>query len=242
MSKSDLPSRRTVLKAAGSAAGLSLFCGAATGAEPRRPSRTRKRKRPSIRFKNGTFYGGDGKFDVEKGKEAIITLCEYHGYPIFPELREKLWVSDYGAGEFTKLGLAAYMFINNEEDRYMLLDLFLLPGQMLPEHWHVEGDHGITKNEGWLVRWGKSYVVGIGENNLSAFPQIKIPPCHCHGTATTGHVVEATSGTFVPLAKMGTRHWQYAGPQGAIFTEVANYHTNHAVRHSDPALNRAFLG
>ena len=107
---------------------------------------------------------------------------------------------------------------------------------------HLEGDHGITKNEGWLVRWGKSYVVGVGEDNLSSFPQIKIPECHCGGAATTGHVVEAPPGGFVPLAKMGTRHWQYGGPQGAIVTEVANYHTNAAVRHSDPKINRYFLG
>jgi hypothetical protein len=45
----------------------------------------------------------------------------------------------------------------------------------------------------------------------------------------------------VPLAKVGTRHWQYAGPEGAIITEVANVHTNSAVRHTDPAMNKYFL-
>ena len=132
----------------------------------------RKRK---PRFKNETFYGPDGKFDVEKGKHAIIALCKYHGYPIFPGLREKLWVSDYGTGQFTKLGLAAYLFINNEEDRYMLMDLFLLPGQMLPEHWHLDGEKNPAKREGWLVRWGSSHIVGIGEPNLSK--EVVIPKC-----------------------------------------------------------------
>jgi D-lyxose ketol-isomerase len=240
MSENHLPSRRAVLKAAGSAAGLSLLCGAATGAEAKRPFRTRKRTRPSIRFKNETFYDGDGKFDVEKGKDAIIRLCKYHGYPIFPDLREKLWVSDYATGEFTKLGLAAYMFINNEEDRYMLMDLFLLPGQMLPEHWHLEGDKNPAKREGWLVRWGLSRIVGVGEPNLS--PEVVIPKCHWGGKTTTSHEVIAKPGMFVALAEVKTRHWQYGGPEGAIITEVANVHTDAAVRHTDPDLNKYFLG
>ena len=33
-------------------------------------------------FNNGDFYK-DGKFDVEKAKDAIIALCNHHGYPIF---------------------------------------------------------------------------------------------------------------------------------------------------------------
>jgi D-lyxose ketol-isomerase len=52
------------------------------------------------------------------------------------------------------MGLAAYVFVNNEEDRYMMLDLFLLPNQMLPEHWHVAAEGNPAKMEGWLVRWG----------------------------------------------------------------------------------------
>lgn len=240
MSESHVPSRRAVLKAAGSAAGLSLIGGAAAGAQTVRSSPGRKRARPSIRFNNEFFLGGDGKFDVEKGKDAIIDLCRYHGYPIFPGLREKLWVSDYGVGEFAKLGLAACLFVNNEEDRYMMLDLFLLPSQMLPEHWHHEGITNPAKREGWLVRWGLSHIVGIGEPNLG--PEVVIPKCHFGGKATTMHEVVATPGTFVPLAKVLTRHWQFGGPEGAIVTEVANVHTNAAVRHTDPAIDKNFLG
>ena len=192
--------------------------------------------------RNEDFYTG-GEFDEEKAKDGILAMCKRFGYPVFPELREKLWVSDYGTGQFTQLGLAACMFENHADDgNYMLMDLFLLPQQMLPEHWHLEGDLGITKHEGWLVRWGKSYIVGVGDKNLSDYPQIKIPDCHCRGTTTTGHVVPATPGTFVPLAKLSSRHWQFGGPQGAIITEVANFHTDTSVRHSDKAINDFFLG
>lgn len=227
--------RRGLFRAAGSVAGASVV-GAAAAASAGVGT---KAGRPAIHFNDEALQDADGKFDVEKGKDAILALCKYHGYPIFPGLREKLWVSDYGTGQFTKLGLAAYLFVNNEQDRYMLMDLFLLPRQMLPEHWHLEGDKNPAKREGWLVRWGLSHIVGIGAPNLGK--EIVIPKCHLGGKATTEHEVIATPGMFVPLTQVKTRHWQYAGPEGAIITEVANVHTNAAVRHSDPALNKHFL-
>ena len=193
-----------------------------------------------ITFDNASFYGADGKFDVEKGKDAIMALLKHHGYPVFPGMREKIWVSDYGTGQFTKLGLAAYMFKNNEEDRYMLMDLFLLPNQMLPEHWHLDGDKNPAKREGWLVRWGLSHIVGAGDPNLGK--DVVVPACHNKGETIAKHEVVAGPGTFVPLAKVYTKHWQLAGPEGAIITEVANVHTDSAVRHSDPKINDNFLG
>lgn len=225
--------RRTLLKTTAVGAGSAIVgtAGTAQGAG-------RKRK---LTFKNKDFYQTDGRFDVEKGKDAVLKLCRFHGYPIFPDLREKLWVSDYNTGQFTKLGLAAYMFMNNEADRYMLMDLYLLPGQMLPEHWHLDGEKNPAKREGWLVRHGKSYIVGEGTDNIADFPAVKVPKIHMNGKVTTKHVVDANPGTFVPLVKVYSRHWQFGGPQGAIITEVANVHTDAAVRHSDKAMNDYFL-
>jgi len=234
MTEKHILDRRSMLKTAGTTAGLAAV-GAMGGSAAADEGCAKK---PCIQFENEQFYT-DGKFDVEKGKDGVLALCSYYGYPIFPGMREGLWVSDYDTGEFMKLGLAAYMFINNEEDRYMLMDLFLMPGQMLPEHWHVEGEGNPAKREGWLVRWGKSHIVGIGEPNLS--DEVVVPECHWGGKVTTEHETIATPGMFVPLAKVGTRHWQFAGPEGAIITEVANVHTNSAVRHSDPEMNKYFL-
>ena len=138
-----------------------------------------------------------------------------------------------------KVGLAAYMFVNNVEDHYMLMDIFLVPGQMLPEHWHLEGEGNPAKREGWAIRWGLSHVVGIGAPNLGK--DVVVPKCHWNGKVTVEHETIAGPGTFVKLAKVGTRHWQLAGPEGAILSEVANVHTNSAVRHTDPALNAFFL-
>jgi len=199
-----------------------------------------KRTPGAIAFKNADFYDAAGTFKVDAAKDAVIALMKYHGYPVYKDMREKLWVSDYGTGQFTTLGLAARMWQNNEEHRYMLMDIYLLPGQMLPEHWHEATDKNPAKLEGWLIRYGLSHVVGEGEPNLS--PDIVIPKCHMGGTASVMHEVAAGPGDFVPLNRAGAHHWQYAGPEGAIITEVANVHTDSAVRHADKALNDNFLG
>ena len=225
-----------MLQTAGSAAGWAAVAGIAGTAGAAASGGTGK---PKIRFTDEELAGPDGKFDVEKGKDAIEFLCDYHGYPIFPGFRDGLWVSDYGCNQFTKLGLAAYIFANEVEDRYMLMDIFLLPNQMLPEHWHLAGEGNPAKLEGWLVRWGVSHIVGIGEPNLSS--EVVVPKIHWDGKVMTKHETIATPGTFVKLAQVESRHWQYAGPEGAIITEVANVHTNSAVRHSDPKLNAYFL-
>lgn len=236
MSDKTSVNRRSILKTAGSAAGLAALAAAAQVADARGPVRAKK---AALQFKNEQFYDAQGKFQLEKAKDSILELCAYHGYPVFPGMRDKLWISDYGVGQFAKLGLAGLMFVNNEEDRYMMLDIFLLPNQMLPEHWHVDGGKNPAKREGWLVRWGLSHIVGIGAPNLSK--EVVIPKCHMNGTATVMHEVIATPGIFVPLAKVESRHWQFGGPEGAIITEVANVHTNPAVRHSDPVMNKYFL-
>lgn len=227
--------RRTVLKAAGT---LAAAASTSAIAQAENCCSAAGEAKSKLEFNNADFYA-DGKFQIEKAKDAILALCKHHGYPVFPNLRENLWISDYNIGQFAKLGLAACLFVNSVEDGYMLLDIYLLPGQMLPEHWHVAGEGNPAKREGWLVRHGLSHIVGIGEPNLGK--DVVIPKCHFDGQVTVQHETVATPGTFVKLAQVESRHWQLGGPEGAIITEVANVHTNSAVRHTDPVLNAAFL-
>jgi D-lyxose ketol-isomerase len=189
---------------------------------------------PSIEFDNATFYDADGKFLEDVAKDAYITLMTYHGYPVFPGIKEALWVSDYGTGQFTKLGLGANMFVNNEQERYMSMDLFLLPSQMLPEHYHLSTDKHPSKMEGWVVRHGMSYVYGEGEPTVPM--KAVVPQCHMLGTVTVKHEVVLSPGEFTPLVRATARHWQFGGPEGAIMTETATVHDNAGVRHSDTNL------
>jgi hypothetical protein len=186
---------------------------------------------------DNAYYYTDGKFDMEKARDAIVALMKYHGYPVYPGIREKLWITDYGLGHFTEVGLAAIMWNNNEKDRYMLMDIFLVPNQMLPEHWHEAAKDNPSKLEGWLVRYGLSHIVGEGDPNLT----VKVPAIHNGGKVTVEHEVAAKPGEFVLLNRDGAHHWQMAGPEGAIITEVANVHTDAGVRHLDKVMNDFFL-
>lgn len=226
----ELVNRRSLLKAAGLGVGMSLIGCAA----PEKSCRSDRVREVSLDFDNADFYGGDGTFDVDAGKRAYIQLMRYHGYPIFEELEDKLWVSDYGTGRFLELGLGANMFINDEKDRYMVMDLFLLPDQMLPEHYHLPTSKGPAKMEGWLVRHGISYVYGEGEpaKNMKAV----IPECHMNGTVTVEHEEILYPGEYTQLNRKEARHWQFGGPEGAIITESATFHDNDGVKHSDPNL------
>ncbi|MDR1959492.1 MAG: hypothetical protein LBQ54_10715 [Planctomycetaceae bacterium] len=237
-------SRRAVLGLA--AAGLTSAILPAVGAQERqRPRQGNGQERPPRevpKFNNADFYT-DGKFDEEKARDAIIRLCRFHRYPVFPGLREKLWVSDYGIGEFTSVGLACVGFVNHVagEYSYMMQDLFLLPHQMLPEHWHLKTENPKCpqKDEGWLIRYGRSYIIGEGEPNLPA--EVVVPKCHMGGKVTVEHCTVADPGVFVPLTRVESKHWQFAGAEGVILTEVANAHDNASVRHSDPTANEHFL-
>jgi D-lyxose ketol-isomerase len=226
MKRKDGVSRREVLTTA--AFGL---CLAATGCKG---AAAAPRPAGSLSFKNSDFYDAGGKFKPDAAKDACIALMKYHGYPVFKGIKEKLWVADYGAGQFAQLGMGAVIFVNNERDRYMMLDIYLLPNQFLPEHWHEKTDKNPVKMEGWLVRHGLSHIAGEGESNLGR--DVVIPKCHMGGTVTVTHEVAAGPGDFVPLNRAGARHWQLGGPQGAIITEVANVHDNDGVRHSDTKL------
>jgi D-lyxose ketol-isomerase len=195
----------------------------------------------SLEFKNSDFYTADGKFNEEVAKDAILVLMKHYNYPITDNTRTQLWVSDYGTGHFTEVGLAAIMYVNDTKDLYMLQDMFLLPNQMLPEHWHEKPENYPAKMEGWLVRNGSSYIVGEGEDNLASFPDIQIPACH-EGGVTVKNVIKTLPGEFVPLSRVYAHHWQFAGDQGAIITEVANIHANEAVRHQVKSIDDHFLG
>lgn len=202
-------------------------------------SRVEKSKecRDSIKFKNSDFYDSKGKFLPEKAKDAIIAVLNYHGYPMFEGIREKIFVMDYNSGNFLNVGLSGLMYENNQKNLYMLLDIFLLPNQMLAEHWHVDGETTAAKREGWLVRWGKSYIAGVGEDNMKNFPEIKVPKIHWEGKVSARNIEVAERGDYVNLKQVLTPHWQMAGDEGAIITEVANFADGKAVKRSDPKMN-----
>ncbi len=87
-------SRRDMMKVAG-AAGVGI---AIAGCKPRGSGGKKKDAASTdgpagdcgcggtkLQFDNASFYDADGKFQVEKGKDAYIALMKFHGY------RNQVW-------------------------------------------------------------------------------------------------------------------------------------------------------
>jgi len=187
-----------------------------------------------MQYKNEDFYGADGKFDAVKAKTAYYELMEFHGFPIMPVLKtDAFWVLDFALGKFTEVGMGGIFYINNERDDYLLHDIWLLPGQMIPEHYHVKTDKVAPKMEAWLVRHGEALFYSEGEPTPGV--DERIPPSHKEcAKARTEKLVRP--GEVVKLEVAEKRHWVKAGPEGAIITEVATYHSMDALRFSHPQI------
>ncbi len=229
METMDFLNRRSILKGAGIAS-ASIATGCAVKNKPE-PQQTVKKR---IDFGLPYFYNADGTFNHNRAKDAYVTLMLYHGYPVPPGIREKLWVTDYGKHEFTRLGLGGYMVVNNREYGFMMMELFLLPGQMIPEHYLLATNSNPAKMMGWYCRYGLSYV--YGEGLATAMMKAVVPLCHMNGTVATQHEVILQPGQYTQLVRPAAPHWQFGGPEGAIVTETSNYHDDEGVRFMDPAV------
>jgi D-lyxose ketol-isomerase len=209
--------------------GGSLLVGEKSHSAPRR---SRGRKTAKLCFGNSDFYD-DGKFSEDAAKQAYYNLMKAAGFPISDFVRENLWVADFSLGSFNEIGLGGVFWTNQKEWNYASVEIFLLPNQMIPEHWHVaiESDGVTPKMESWVVRYGKSYTYGEGEPAKKVQAKIHEREAQ-HITVTNETVLNVgqTTGITKPLEK----HWMQAGPQGAVITEVSTFHTGDAVKFTNP--------
>lgn len=187
-------------------------------------------KREITRYPNEYFYKADGTFDEAKAKEAYYKMFEEFGYPIVPRLRsEDFWVVDFGLGKFAEVGMGGIFWVNNKEDNYFGHDIYLLPGQMIPEHRHVRTE-AAPKMEGWQPRHGWVYIYGEGEPTPGV--EERIPPSHKE-CAIARCEKKLMPGEVGGLGGAEQWHWMYA-PEGAIVTEYATYHDGAGLRFSHP--------
>ena len=191
-----------------------------------------KEKKPVAKtYKNADFYK-DGKFDEEAAKKAYYELMEGFGYTVNDAFKEKFWVLDFAVGEFTSVGMGGVFWMNSEEGCYLGHEIFLLPGQMIPEHWHVAVGDIPPKLEAWHVRCGQTWHGNASEPAdlplPASFPKSQIE------SMTAKHVVKSTVHNVVELKNKLEKHWMLAGPEGAIVSEYASFHTNDGLRFSNP--------
>jgi D-lyxose ketol-isomerase len=183
------------------------------------------------RMDNKQFYDAGGKFDAEAAKRVYLDFLKQRGYPVNDIIAKKLFVSDFGLGRFTDAGLGVIVWHGDEKYNYSGLDAFLLPGQIIPEHWHEKVRDIPAKMEAWLVRSGEVYAYAEGAPTPNMKAKLADADAanitvKCERTLGVGEI----AGISHPLEK----HWMQAGPQGAIFTEFSTYHTGEAVKFTDP--------
>lgn len=184
-----------------------------------------KQMKYAKKYTNADFYK-DGKFQQDVAKKAFYEMFEHYGYPVTPLIEKEAWYTDFGLGDFENCGMGGIFWVNDKEHGYFAHDIYLLPGQMIPEHSHVQTDMP-AKFESWYVRNGWCYnfsEIGDATADAPAVPESQ------KATTKSKHFVKQNVGEIVHLAKTGSWHFLMAGDEGAIVHEYANYHDGSGLR------------
>lgn len=207
------------------------------------------------------FCKADGSFCPDSAKKAYYEMMKAFNYPISDVLKsDQFWVCDFVQRDYSKLGMGGIFWINakgnygtngakaykgefkDQNYGYLGHEIYLLPGQMLPEHRHIGGAEGYApKMESWHVRCGEVQFFGeykgAGDETLiSEMPENERPWGCGEPWFKSKYVAKRTaqSGKLYTLEDAESWHFQRAGAQGAIVSEYATYHNQ--VEFSKPGL------
>jgi hypothetical protein len=248
------PSRRDILKCSVAGAAVVVAsggCASVCGKNVRQPQ-------------NADFYKADGSFCPDSARKAYFGMMEAFGYRIADVLKtDEFWVCDFLQRDYENLGMGGIFWMNASgkygesgaraysgpfKDKlfgYLGHEIYLLPGQMLPEHRHIGGNEEYgPKMESWHVRYGSVQFFGEykgdgDEKSISDMPRNERPWGYGEAWFKSKYVAERSeaSGKLYTLVDPESWHFQRAGKQGAIVTEYATYH-NH-VEFSKPGMEFA---
>lgn len=182
----------------------------------------------SKKYTNADFYK-DGKFNQEVAMKAMKDMFEFYNVPFTALMAKDMWVTDFGLGDFENVGMGGIFWVNDADFGYFAHAIYLLPGQMIPEHAHVKTNFP-AKHESWMVNHGSVYnfsEVGDETPNAPAIPA-------GHGPIKSKNFVVQNVGDVLRLKELGTFHFMMAGSEGAIVDEWANYHDNAGLRFTHP--------
>lgn len=210
---------------------------------------------------SAAFYQADGSFDQAAAKEAYFDMMRAYHYPVPAILKtDAFWVADFVQGDFAKLGMAGIFWKNVEgtygkvgaqaykgdfkDQKYGYLghEIFLLPGQMLPEHNHLQNGDGKgfgPKMETWHIRHGSveffgEYKGDAGETLISDMPASERPWGYGQPWFKSKYVKKCVAGEIYSLNDPESWHFMRAGKDGAIVAEYATYHND--VKFSKPGM------
>ncbi|MBT3278625.1 MAG: hypothetical protein HN370_04545 [Phycisphaerales bacterium] len=200
------------------------------------------------KYTNDDFYK-DGKFDVAAGKAAYFELMKSLNCPIYPQLQEKggtleIWAADFGLGDFVNCGMGGVFWMDDQKNHYFSHEIYLLPGQMIPEHGHVAAEGKPAKMEGWMVRYGSCYNFGDGDKGSLPVAEglkkhadkgLRLPESQ-KKFISSPKVEYLTLGQIRHLGKATRRHFLMGGPEGVIVNEAANIHVGAGLEFTNPGV------
>lgn len=184
------------------------------------------------KYKNEDFYK-DGKFQVEKAKQAYFDMMAAYGYPAPESLRTNMWATDFGLGDFVNVGMGGIFWVNFQETGYFAHEIYLLPKQMIVEHGHEATAKGKAKMESWHVRHGGIYTLGEEGGPIPA--DLKLPKSQ-EKFITVTKCYEMKPGDIRTLNRVGAKHFMMGGAEGAIVSEYASFHDNDGLRFTNPGV------
>lgn len=76
-------------------------------------------------------------------------ICLNYGVPYTPLMEKDIWFTDFGLGDFENVGMGGIFWVNDPEYGYFAHAIYLLPGQMIPEHAHVKRHSLRNMSRGW---------------------------------------------------------------------------------------------
>lgn len=199
-------------------------CKAETNCKRNTNCKTNKKMTYSKKYTNADFYK-DGKFQQDVAMKAMKDMFAFYDVPFTDLMAKDMWVTDFGLGDFENVGMGGIFWVNDPEYAYFAHAIYLLPGQMIPEHAHVKTKFP-AKHESWMVEKGWVYNFSeVGDETPDA-PAIPAG----HGPIKSKNFVVQKVGDVLRLKKLETFHFMMAGPEGAIVDEWACYHDNDGLR------------
>lgn len=193
-------------------------------------NKTEKAMTYSKKYTNADFYK-NGEFQQEVAMQAFKDMFEFYGVPFTEFMGKEMWVNDFGLGDFEHVGMGGIFWVNDAEHNYFAHAIYLLPGQMIPEHAHVRTEYA-PKFESWMVTKGWAYnfaEIGSETPNAPAIPAT-------HGPAKSKNFAVQQVGDIIHLKQEESFHFLMAGPEGAIVDEWASYHDDAGLRFTNASI------
>ncbi len=178
------------------------------------------------KYTNADFYK-NGVFQEDVAFQAYYDLFESLGYSLIDKMKgnPEFWVLDFGLGDFEHVGMGGIIWFNNKEFRYFGHDIFLLPGQMIAEHFHLAAEDMPAKHESWQVRYGSIFNFSVGGEKkpsvLAMLPKSQLDD----NAISCFQFKEMNVGDMDSLSGIGDPHFMMGGKEGAIVTEYACWHS-----------------